>query len=141
MISIKPALSAQDIAECFRIRVDVFVTEQGVPEEEEGDAYDEHALHFLAWREGEAIGTARVVLLEEGRLGKIGRVAVDHTQRGLGVGAALIEAVEAAVKVERFQLDAQVDAMGFYERLGYVAEGEAFLDAGILHRRMGKVVR
>ena len=139
MISIKQALSAEDIAECFRIRVEVFVSEKGVPEAEEGDAYDAHALHFVAWREGEAVGTARVVLIEAGRVGKIGRVAVDKTQRGLGVGQALITAAEAAArKVERYQLDAQVDAMGFYAGLGYVAEGEPFLDAGIWHHRMIK---
>ncbi len=140
MITIKPALSAQDMAECFRIRMDVFVTEQGVPEDEEIDAYDEHAHHFLAWREGEAVGTARLMLIDEGRTGKIGRVAVDRTQRGLGAGAALITAAEAAApNVGRFQLDAQVAAIQFYERLGYVTEGEEFLDAGIAHRRMVKV--
>jgi len=141
MITIKAALSAQDMSECFRIRHEVFVTEQGVPEAEEIDTYDAHAHHFLAWHEGEAVGTARLVLIDEGRTGKIGRVAVDRTQRGLGVGAALITAAEAAApKVDRYQLDAQVDAIPFYERLGYVAEGENFLDAGIAHRRMVKVV-
>jgi ElaA protein len=140
MITIKPALSAQDMAECFRIRSEVFVTEQGVPEAEEMDEHDEHALHFLAWREGEAVGTGRVLLINDGHIGKIGRIAVDRTQRGRGVGHALVTAMEEAVHVDSFQLDAQSDKLAFYERLGYVPEGEDFLDAGILHRRMVKTV-
>ena len=35
-----------------------------------------------------------------------------------------------------FVLDAQIQVIPFYERLGFVAEGDVFLDAGIEHRRM-----
>ena len=34
------------------------------------------------------------------------------------------------------RLGAQVQALGFYERLGFVAEGPVFDDAGIPHREM-----
>jgi predicted GNAT family N-acyltransferase len=33
-------------------------------------------------------------------------------------------------------LAAQLHAIGFYERLGYTARGDVFLDAGIEHRWM-----
>ena len=33
-------------------------------------------------------------------------------------------------------LDSQVHAIGFYERLGFVAGGDVFMDAGIPHRNM-----
>ena len=57
---------------------------------------------------------------------------------GLGVGAALMTYIERAVPGRDFVLDAQMHALAFYERLGYVAEGDVFMDAGIPHRHMRK---
>ena len=36
----------------------------------------------------------------------------------------------------RAMLGAQLDALGFYEQLGFTAYGEVFDDAGIDHRNM-----
>jgi predicted GNAT family N-acyltransferase len=36
------------------------------------------------------------------------------------------------------RLHAQMPVVPFYERIGYVAEGPAFDEAGILHRKMSK---
>lgn len=128
---------------CLAIREAVFVQEQQVPPEMEWDEHDATALHFLALREGRPLATARVVFKEEGRTAKIGRVAVRAEARGTGLGAALMRAVEADPalrRVERCALEAQLHAIPFYERLGYAASGEVFLDAGIPHRFMAKAV-
>ena len=37
---------------------------------------------------------------------------------------------------EAVTLEAQTDAIPFYEKLGFVAHGPEFDDAGIAHRRM-----
>lgn len=124
--------------DCFRIRLEVFVTEQNVPLEEERDEYDVNALHFLARMDGAAIGTARVVLKDGGAVAKIGRVAVLKSARGRGVGAKLIRHIEAAIGAAQFLLDAQSHALLFYEGLGYAIYGEAFMEAGIPHRHMQK---
>jgi predicted GNAT family N-acyltransferase len=124
-------------ASCLDIRLRVFVAEQNVPEEEERDSYDESATHFLALWNCEAAGTARAIVKAPGRI-KIGRVAVLAPYRKFGLGAALMQAVEAAFPGAVFQLDAQVQAMRFYERLGYVAEGPVFDENGIPHRLMLK---
>ena len=134
MLAIEPAATAADRELCYRIRLVVFVEEQGVPVSEEIDAHDEtDATHVLGLEDGRAVATARAVPYEGGS--KIGRVAVLKHARGKGHGAALIrhfvDAAEGPVV-----LDAQVDALGFYERLGFVAEGPVFDDAGIAHRRM-----
>ena len=133
------AANDPDFVLCFRIRLEVFVHEQHVPVEEERDAHDPAALHFLAVQEdGAAAGTARVLFRPAG-IAKIGRVAVLKTARGRGLGAALIAAVEAELPLARsFALDAQVRALPFYRRLGYVAAGPAFMEAGIPHRHMVK---
>ncbi|MYS14106.1 GNAT family N-acetyltransferase, partial [Streptomyces sp. SID4982] len=59
--------------------------------------------------------------------------------RGLGVGAALVRAIEDAARglgVTAVDLHAQTRALGFYERLGYTAYGPEFQDAGSAHRAM-----
>ena len=136
------AANDPDFAFCFRIRLEVFVHEQHVPVEEERDAYDPAALHFLAvGEEGVAAGTARV-LFRPGGVAKIGRVAVLRAARGRGFGAALIAAAEAELPLARsFVLDAQVAALPFYARLGYTAAGAEFIEAGIPHRHMVKAGR
>jgi predicted GNAT family N-acyltransferase len=126
-----------DFAGCFAIRWEVFVGEQRVPPDDEQDALDETARHFLLFVGDEPAATARAVACAPGVV-KIGRVAVRKPFRRGGVGAALMRGVEAAHPGAAFVLDAQLQALRFYETLGYVAEGPEFLDSGIPHRRMLK---
>jgi|29_taG_2_1085357.scaffolds.fasta_scaffold03588_2 predicted GNAT family N-acyltransferase len=128
----------EDRDTCFRLRFEIFVDEQGVPVEEEIDALDDVATHLLATQGGQPIGTARIVF--DGNTAMIGRVCVSRAARGTGLGKALIEkAVEIARDtpgVRRAKLGAQVQALGFYEKLGFAAFGPVYDDAGIDHRDM-----
>ncbi|MEB3961120.1 GNAT family N-acetyltransferase [Streptomyces kunmingensis] len=139
-----------DRESCFAVRREVFVDEQGVPEELEYDAYDAGAVHVLAVREdGLPLGAGRLLTGEAAAVknggaadvGALGRLAVLKVARGLGVGAALVGAVEEAARgrgMAAVDLHAQTHALGFYERLGYVAYGAEFPDAGIPHLAMRK---
>ncbi|AJY51585.1 MULTISPECIES: GNAT family N-acetyltransferase [Halomonadaceae] len=116
------------------IRRQVFIDEQNVPQDEEWDGLDPACQHFLAMLDGQPVGTAR--LLPDAH---IGRVAVLATARGTGIGVLLMQAaIEAARHAGHLQvaLSAQVHALAFYERLGFIAHGDEFLDAGIPHREM-----
>jgi len=117
------------------VRDEVFVREQGVPEDLEWDGLDAASIHLLAvTRAGDPIGTAR--LTADGR---IGRMAVRRAWRGKGVGKALMEAMMRAARKRGFDhivLNAQTHAQGFYARFGFHPEGGEFLDAGIPHVRM-----
>jgi predicted GNAT family N-acyltransferase len=124
--------------QCFAIRLAVFVEEQKIPFEEEIDSLDGEGEHFLALIGGVPAGTARLLLKENGTVGKVTRVAVLAKFRGQGICSALLRYIEAVSGIRRFMLDAQEQAMPFYASLGYVAEGTMFLDAGIPHRRMVK---
>ena len=121
--------------ELRRIRYDVFVIEQRVPEVLEWDAADADSIHALATdTEGAPIGCAR--LLADGH---IGRVAVVRQWRTLGVGTALMLHLidKAAARGDRQVIvNAQVAAMAFYERHGFRASGDVFEEAGIAHRVM-----
>ena len=121
----------------FNIRREVFVWEQHVPEELEHDEYDATATHFVAIIEGEVVGTLRVVDLPEHA--KIGRVAVRAQFRGRGVAKAMMLAAMQAARdggQDRLYLTAQTDKLAMYEKLGFVAFGEVFDDAGMPHRAM-----
>ncbi|MGX1473919.1 UNVERIFIED_CONTAM: putative GNAT family N-acyltransferase [Streptomyces canus] len=148
---VRVAEDPADREACFTVRKEVFVGEQGVPEDIEYDAYDAVAVHVLAVREdGVPLGTGRLLYgaAAAGKtggvtVGSLGRLAVTQAARGLGVGAALVRAVEDAARARGLvavDLHAQTHALGFYERLGYVAYGPEFPDAGIPHRAMRRVL-
>src|SRR5689334_17203098 len=150
--AVRVAEDPADREACFTVRKEVFVGEQGVPEDIEYDAYDAVAVHVLAVREdGVPLGTGRLLFGEAAAgktggdlsVGSLGRLAVTQDARGLGVGAALVRAVEDAARARGLtavDLHAQTHALGFYERLGYVAYGPQFPDAGIPHRAMRRVL-
>ena len=137
---IRQCQSDADRAEAMHIRFAVFVDEQQVPPELEPDEYDAEAIHLLVVdaATGEAIGTARIVDKGNG-VAKIGRVAILKEWRGQGVGDALMRAVLEIARTAGHtlaMLDAQTYVIPFYEKLGFIAEGPEFDDAGIPHRRM-----
>ncbi|MGI9394515.1 MAG: GNAT family N-acetyltransferase [Boseongicola sp.] len=128
----------RDIATCQEIRHTVFTVEQGISREDDIDGLDEAATHLLALDDGREIGTVR--FLENGTVGKIGRLAVLIEYRGQGVGKALVVAALQVLAnrhhLTEARLGAQTSAIGFYEALGFTPEGEEFMDAGLPHREM-----
>lgn len=126
-----------DFESIRRIRREVFVEEQGVSPANEFDDTDRVATHFLAWRGGKAVGTAR--LYGEAGVGRIGRVAVLASQRGRGVGEALMVcALDEAARMgySEIVLHAQLRVRVFYERLGFQAEGALYEEENIPHVTM-----
>ncbi len=133
--SVIPASWPRDALALRSVRETVFIEEQQIPPEEEWDALDPPSHHLLALdRNGCPIGCAR--LTPERR---IGRMAVLKAWRGKGVGMALLQQAIAEARAlgwREVELSAQEYAIGFYERAGFAAYGERYLDAGIPHRMM-----
>ena len=124
---------------CLAIRRRVFVEGQGVPEALELDGLDDQCTHFLARVDGAPVGTARLRVVEQGA--KAERVGVIEAAQRQGVGRALMEALEDAARLrglERLVLSAQLEAVPFYQRLGYQSHGEVFREADIPHLAMQK---
>ena len=117
------------------LRDSVFIQEQGVPEQRERDGLDVDCWHVLARDDaGQPIGCGRLTPAH-----KIGRMAVLQAWRGQGVGLALLRELVARARSRGWPevaLDAQVSAIGFYEREGFIAYGAEFEDAGLVHRAM-----
>lgn len=125
-------------AAALAIRVAVFVHEQKGPLDDEPDADDARAAHFVVAADDRIVGTARVVWLAP-TVAKIGRVALLPEYRGRGWGRQLMLAAIRHCEEQgarQLVLHAQTAALGFYQRLAFVAEGPEFDEGGIPHRRM-----
>jgi predicted GNAT family N-acyltransferase len=139
VIEVREARDAAEREALLALRHEVFVGEQGVPRELEIDEHDERAVHMVAFEDGQLVGTCRV--LQAGSQAKFGRLVVARAARGRGIGAALLAAAERRARemgCNQMVLAAQTSAMGLYERAGYTARGEVYLDAGIEHMTMEK---
>ena len=140
LLHVIEALTPEDLAACRELRRRVFVVEQCVDEADEWDGLDDACRHFLCLVDGEPVGTARLRLLPDG-VAKAQRVAVLRAKRRRGVGRALMTALEDAARAAgcgEVSLGAQLQALPFYQRLGYTAQGPVFDDAGIPHRYMSR---
>ncbi|MEM6677242.1 MAG: GNAT family N-acetyltransferase [Pseudomonadota bacterium] len=136
---IEEALSAEQIARCLALRVEVFIAEQGISAADEQDGEDGRCRHWIAHRGTETLGALRIkpVGPDGGHGAKIQRVVVARRARGTGLGGRFMRTVIAALDDGHpVWLESQTSAVSFYERLGFVAEGPEFMDAGIPHLRM-----
>ena len=121
-----------------RIRREVFIQEQKITESDEWDAEDALSVHALVRLNREPVGTGRL-----NPAGKIGRIAVIARVRGRGIGALILRRLLEAARdlgIRKPYLHAQLQAVPFYEKLGFASEGDEFDEAGILHVRMSHVL-
>ncbi len=130
----------KDMKDVFALREEVFIKEQNVPAEIELDCEDENATHIIA-RDGDTtIGCARIIFSEHEA--HIGRFAVKKAWRGKGIGANVFRFITEYCESRgctRIWFNAQLHAVGFYEKLGYKKKGKIFIEAGIEHIEMEKV--
>lgn len=123
--------------QCWALRRQIFIEEQGVPEAIEMDENDARAYHVLATIDGVVVGCGRMV--PHGGEVKIGRMAVLAERREHGIGRRIIEHLMDAARERGYRkaiLHAQLYAEGFYLKCGYEPVGAVFEEAGIPHRLM-----
>ena len=121
------------------LRQAVFVQEQGIDPALEWDPADAQCVHAVLCNHlGVAVATGRLLPSENG-VAKIGRMAVLRRLRETGLGRQVLLALVAQAKGRgdrEVLLNAQRSAEGFYQGLGFVAQGEPFEEAGIAHVAM-----
>ncbi len=124
------------------IRTKVFQEEQGVAAELEFDGLDESAVHFLAYLNGKAIGTARIREIDCDSV-KIERLAVLSEARNQGVARQLMTTALKFISQQHKSLaivHAQEYIAQLYQQLGFEIIGERFTEAGIAHVKMIKLL-
>jgi predicted GNAT family N-acyltransferase len=141
VVTLAEATSLFDFARCIQIRTRVFVMGQHVPWDREVDCYENECHHYLASREGVALGTVRWRQYGEATA-KVERLAVLEEARGLRVGTRLMEHVvneiSGLTEIQWVKLGSQDHAIPFYAALGFEVDGGGFDDAGIPHHNMVK---
>lgn len=136
-------VDTEDFETYLDIRTKVFVDEQNVPIELEIDELDhlnlEGITHVGAFINNQMVGTTR--LIKDGKTLVVGRVAVLKEFRKFGVGRAMLAYAEKQALnngYDQLKLGAQVSAIPFYEKTGFIVVGDIYLDANIEHKDMIK---
>jgi predicted GNAT family N-acyltransferase len=140
-LEVRPAQGDDELAAALELRERVFCGEQGVSPEADRDGRDSESVHIVAVSNGRVVGTCR--LLFHDRLARLGRLAVEPELRGRGVaGAILREADRVALDggADRIALHAQTYALSLYAENGYGERGAHFMEEGIEHVAMEKVL-
>lgn len=123
------------------LRFEVFVREQNIAPEIELDSDEYNYLHLCLYKDDVLVAYARA--RARGEVMRLGRILVKKEHRGQGLGAAIMNYCEEIAREKGckvLELNAQYRAIGFYEKLGFLAEGEFFEEAGIPHKKMKKVL-
>lgn len=121
-------------SEIMAVRKTVFIDELGINPDLEWDNRDEQALYAIAVSGNEVIGIGR--LQADGQLG---RIAILPDWRRKGIGTRIVQRlIKAAIQSDQdcIYLSAQIDALNFYTKLGFIKTGAPFVAAGIDHQGM-----
>lgn len=131
------AKTQKEIIDNFLIRGEVFIKGQNIDWDLEFDGLDANSILFVCYLDNRAVGAARLLN------NKVGRVATLKEYRNQGVGNALMKSIELYAKennISTLKLNAQLYIKQFYLNIGYVPEGDIFLEAGIEHIKMSKEI-
>ncbi len=119
--SIEEVKTPKELKQAQAIRVKILETEQGFPHDMNIDGLDESADHILILDDGAPVATARLTVLGSGE-GKIARIAVLQSHRGLGLGKQLIGGLEVVAKrrgLHTVHLEPHAHLEQFFRALGY----------------------
>lgn len=138
-------LTTEELYQILQKRQDVFILEQNCHYPDLDDK-DRQTLHLLGYVENRLIAYAR--LFPSGMLfenqASFGRVLVVKDSRRLKLGKKLVQEIirvlEHDLKEKEIKIEAQLYLQKFYEEFGFIAEGKVFLDAGIDHIMMSKII-
>ncbi|HXD63924.1 MAG TPA: GNAT family N-acetyltransferase [Solirubrobacteraceae bacterium] len=123
------------------LRHDVFCVEQGVPVYEELDGRDGEGVHLVAVSDGALLATCRLLFV--GPTVQFSRLAVRTSARRQGIATALLALADEETRAggaRRLVLHAQTYARSLYEAAGYEPRGRIFMEAGIEHIAMEKIL-
>lgn len=132
------------LKECLNVRYEVFQVEKGIPKNVDVDKYDcinNECEHFLIKYEKKSVGTVRCKLNFKNKEIKLERFCILSDYRRFGLGRLMLEFIENYYKNKGFKiirLDSKFAVYGFYEKNGYKAASEVFIEAGIDHIKMEK---
>ena len=131
-------LTLAELYEILKARSQIFIIEKNM-HCQDMDGIDQSARHFFLEEDGKILAYLRAFGVSEGAV-KIGRVlTITH---GIGLGARLMSEALADIKknmnCKKILVDAQKSAVGFYEKMGFNAVSNEFLEEGVIHIKMAR---
>ncbi|KAH7100593.1 acyl-CoA N-acyltransferase [Auriculariales sp. MPI-PUGE-AT-0066] len=143
-------LSTEDaLQESIKLRFRVFTDEQGFPAETEVDEHDNligttHIAIRLT-QDGTMVGTIRI-RHTPGQYYKLERLCIREDSRKYGFGSILVAAAHQWAKEDLVMSHpgeqliivcySQLHAIKFYQKFGYIPEGEPFDEDGAPHQKL-----
>ena len=97
--------------------------------------------HFVLLNESEVIACLVIITDHSKQSVKLKQMAVSDMFRKQGLGSSLITKVEAILRTEgiiKIVLSARITAIPFYETLGYLTQGNEYIEQTIPHIMMSK---
>jgi len=140
-IEIRRHNGEDEMEQLLRLRHAVFCGEQGVPEREELDGRDGEAVHLVAVEDGRVLATCRLLFV--GATVQFSRLAVAPDARRRRIATRLLALADEETRAggaRRLVLHAQTYARSLYDAAGYEPRGRVFMEAGIEHVAMEKLL-
>jgi ElaA protein len=133
-------LSTSELYAALRLRQEIFVVEQNCVYLD-ADGLDQNAVHILCWQQGELMACLRALAPGVSYpQSSLGRIVVSPLARGLKLGLELVER-GIAYNLETWpesdiRIGAQAYLEAFYSSLGFVVDGDSYIEDGIKHIHM-----
>lgn len=140
-MNVKVLHPADDLSDALHIRYEVFTKEQGFADPD-WDKFDPISYHVLLCDKENPVATGRVYRAENGVF-VLGRIAVLKEWRGHSLGRMIIEELEKIAKAQNakhFELGAQLYAVPFYQKCGFLPTGKRYMDEFCEHEMMEKTL-
>ncbi|MGB3262921.1 MAG: GNAT family N-acetyltransferase [Microcoleus sp.] len=134
-IDIRPVENSQELEEMFYQRWLVLRSPLGMEKGSERDSHEDTAVHLIGICDRKIIASARLRESSPG-LGNISYVAVLPEFQNQGIGTKLIEnlIVKAQQKnLKAVRLMSRINAVKFYQKLGFSEQEKPFEHLGISH--------
>lgn len=133
-------LTSTELYDMIKLRLEVFIGEQGCSYEDLDDR-DKQGYHVFLYDNDEVIACCRIldagVAYEEI---SIGRVCVHKNYRKQGIAQSMMKEAMAFIKTKDKEASVKISAQSyiipFYEHLGFKIISDAYLEEGIEHRKM-----
>lgn len=131
-------LTNRELYEILKSRTEIFLLEQDIKCQDMDDT-DYDSLHCFFLEDGRVIAYLRAFHQDDDRtIVKIGRVLT--LEHGRGIGTELMEqslrVIKERMDCRKVSMNAQKQAVRFYERLGFEVTSGDFLEEGVVHNVM-----
>lgn len=123
------------LRDSLALRSEVFGNEQNFKAWSCREDIDETALFVNVYHDGQTIGTCRMIPCEDKNQRLVGRIAVKQQFRKYGIGRLMLGKIEECARAEKVQalkVNAQKQALGFYEKLGFEVCGEEYCSEEVI---------